>query len=237
MIGRFDPALTGGECWIRSADGDRTPLPTRRWLGGGRTTAADRQVDSALVGCCDGPTVDLGCGPGRLVTALCRRGVMALGVDISPVAIAVTRHRGAPAVARDVFGPLPGDGRWHYALLADGNIGIGGDPRRLLGRVARLLRPDGLAVVEFDCPGKGIVVRQIRLETRDHAGDWFPWAEAGIDRADALAAETGFELLTVAEISGRHLAWLRRTGAGPADTPPGPGPAAAGHRAGAKQAR
>ncbi|MFI2228505.1 methyltransferase domain-containing protein [Nocardia testacea] len=209
MIGRFDPALTGRDCWIRSADGDRTRLPTRRWLGGARISAADRQVDSALVGCCDGPTVDLGCGPGRLVAALCRRGVIALGVDISPTAVAVTRHRGAPAVARDIFGPLPGDGRWHYALLADGNIGIGGDPRRVLRRIGGLLRPGGLAVVEFSGPGTGIGVRQIRLETRTESGDWFPWAEAGIDHAAELAGETGFDLLTTADISGRHIAWLR----------------------------
>ena len=29
---------------------------------------------------------------------------------------------------RDLFAPLPGEGRWHHVLLADGNIGIGGDP-------------------------------------------------------------------------------------------------------------
>ncbi|MGI5219615.1 class I SAM-dependent methyltransferase [Nocardia sp. CA-290969] len=215
MIGRFDPALTGGDCWVRTADGDRTPLPTRRWLGGARVTAADRRVDSALVSCCDGPTVDLGCGPGRLVATLCRSGVMALGVDISPTAVAVTRHRGAPAVPRDVYGPLPGDGRWHYALLADGNIGIGGDPHRMLRRVARLLRPGGVAVVEFAPPGTGIRVQDIRLETHAHAGDWFPWAEAAIDHAAALAAETGFGLLGTAEVSDRHIAWLR----GPAQNP------------------
>lgn len=214
MIGRFDPALTGADCWVRTADGARARLPTRRWLGGVRVTAADRRVDSVLVGCCDGPTVDLGCGPGRLVATLCRRGVIALGVDISPAAIAVTRHRGAPAVPRDVFGPLPGDGRWHYALLADGNIGIGGDPQRILRRVARLLRPDGVAIVEFAAPGTGIRVQDIRLETRARTGDWFPWAEAAIDHAAALAAETGFELLGTADVSDRHIAWLR----GPAVT-------------------
>lgn len=212
MIGRFDPALTGGECWVRTADGTRTRLPTRRWLGGDHVTAADRQVDSVLVGCCDGPTVDLGCGPGRLVAALCRRGVMALGVDISPTAISVTRGRGAPAVPRDVFGPLPGDGRWHYVLLADGNIGIGGDPLRILRRVTRLLRPGGVAVVEFAGPGTGTVVSEIRLETPAQIGDWFPWAEVAIDHAAGVAAEAGLELFCTAEVSGRHIGWLRRPG-------------------------
>ena len=36
--------------------------------------------------------------------------------------------RGATVLQRDIFGPLPGEGRWGTALLFDGNVGIGGDP-------------------------------------------------------------------------------------------------------------
>ena len=35
-------------------------------------------------------------------------------------------------VRRDLFGALPGEGTWSHVLLADGNIGIGGDPVTLL---------------------------------------------------------------------------------------------------------
>ena len=41
-------------------------------------------------------------------------------------------RRGGAALRRDVFAPLPGEGRWYTALLADGNVGIGGDPVALL---------------------------------------------------------------------------------------------------------
>jgi len=42
-------------------------------------------------------------------------------------------------VRRSVFDALPAEGRWHTALLADGNVGIGGDPIRLLSRLRGLI--------------------------------------------------------------------------------------------------
>ncbi|WP_069161729.1 class I SAM-dependent methyltransferase [Nocardia altamirensis] len=204
----FERTLAGERCWVRTSNGTRQPLPTDRWLGvaGG----ADHRADTALICCCDGPTVDLGCGPGRLTAALLQRGVPALGVDVSPMAVAISRFRGAPALHRDLFGPLPGAGRWSYALLADGNIGIGGDPERILARTGDLLASDGIAIVEFDRPGTGSVTRQLRLESPSRIGSWFPWASVGIEHADRLAAATGFQVLTTAEVAGRYIAWLRR---------------------------
>src|SRR5581483_1639362 len=57
-------------------------------------------------------------------------------------------RRGAAVMLGDVFGPLPGAGTWHTVLLADGSIGLGADPRRLLARASHLLRPGGQCVVE-----------------------------------------------------------------------------------------
>ncbi|MFC3965288.1 SAM-dependent methyltransferase [Nocardia jiangsuensis] len=204
MTETFDRALAGHDCWVRAADGTRRDVPARRWLG------AAEPADTAFTAGCDGPTIDLGCGPGRLVAALLRRGVVALGVDVSPLAVALTRARGAPALRRDVFGPLPGAGRWSYALLADGNIGIGADPHRLLVRTRALLTGDGVAVVEFDPPGTGMVRLLQRVETDAVAGPWFPWSRVGIEHAGRLAAATGFRVRATAEVHGRHIAWLDR---------------------------
>ncbi|MFC8529271.1 methyltransferase domain-containing protein [Nocardia sp. NPDC057227] len=209
MSTTFDPALTGGQCWVRTHGGQRHPLPTRRWLG--TADRAEHPADTTMAGLCDGPTIDLGCGPGRLVAAVARCGVTALGVDISPLAVALTRARGVPALQRDIFGPLPGPGRWSYALLADGNIGIGADPIRLLTRIRHLLSGDGAVVVEFDGPGTGMRHQWVRLETRTTAGPWFRWARVGIECATPLADATGFRVRMTTEVNGRHLARLDRT--------------------------
>ncbi|MGH3749715.1 MAG: hypothetical protein ACRDT8_20210, partial [Micromonosporaceae bacterium] len=52
----------------------------------------------------------------------------------------------------DLFQPLPGERRWAHVLLADGNIGIGGDPVRLLGRCRSLIADDGTVLVETEPP-------------------------------------------------------------------------------------
>ncbi|MFF0729005.1 class I SAM-dependent methyltransferase [Streptomyces sp. NPDC004134] len=131
-----------GPLFLRRRDGWLLPLDVERWCGvpdGGDVTVLRR---------CTGPVLDIGCGPGRLVAALAALGRPALGVDVSSEAVAHARSRGAAALRRSVFEPLPGEGRWGTALLVDGNVGIGGDPAALLARAAALLRPRGRLVVE-----------------------------------------------------------------------------------------
>ena len=108
-------------------------------------------VDKAVLDRCPGPTLDLGCGPGRLVAELAGRGVPALGVDVAPFALLLSRANGATALRRSIFDRLPGAGRWPHALLMDGNIGIGGDPGALLERLRTLIRPRvGELIVETE---------------------------------------------------------------------------------------
>src|SRR5262249_61510991 len=76
------------------------------------------------------PTLDVGSGPGRLTVALAECGIPALGIDVTPYAVHLARAAGALTLLRDVFGRVPGAGRWMTVLLADGNIGIGGEPVR-----------------------------------------------------------------------------------------------------------
>ena len=172
----YDRALTGERCWIRHADGSVHGLPVHSWLGRRRS---DHTFDQAMVGLCDGPTIDLGCGPGRLVANLMQRGVPALGVDQSATAVDLARRSGAPALRRDVFEPLPGMGRWSTVLLADGNVGIGGDPWRVLLRAGELLRAGGRCIAEFDCATEGVQERWVRLESAQTIGPWFRWASVG----------------------------------------------------------
>src|SRR6202165_2448894 len=136
----YDRALDGERCWIRPDDGAVRRLPVHSWLGGHN---ADQQFDRTVVGLCDGPTIDLGCGPGRLVAHLIQRGVPALGVDQSATAVGLARRSGAPALRRDVFERLPGTGRWQTVLLADGNVGLGGGPGGILAPGRGVAAPRG----------------------------------------------------------------------------------------------
>jgi len=201
----YDRALDGERCWIRHADGRVQRLPVRRWLGGARS---ERRFDRTVVNLCSGPTIDLGCGPGRLVAGLVRRGVPALGVDQSMAAVAIARNSGVPVLCRDLFGPLPGTGRWHTALLADGNVGLGGDPWRVLQRAGELLRRGGECLAEFDTDITGVEANWVRLESAHAVGPWFRWASVGLDCAEHIAADVGLALRTVHSIGDRAVASL-----------------------------
>jgi SAM-dependent methyltransferase len=199
----FDTALAGGAATLLDSDGAESALPVRRWHG-----PADAD-DAWLLDRCTGPTVDLGCGPGRLLVGLTRRGVPALGVDHSAVAQTHCRARGVVMVRRDVFARVPGEGLWAHVVLADGNIGIGGDPTRMLARAARLLVGGGTLLVETD-PAPDVDWRgSVQVRTDAGFGQPTRWARVGAHALSHLAAPLG--LAVVAERPGqRAFVELRR---------------------------
>lgn len=150
-------------------DGTAVALAINRWLG--PLAAADQAVLERT----RGPVLDVGCGPGRHVLALARRGGLALGVDIAPAAVRVARLRGAPAIEASVSDRIPGAGTWGSALQLDGNIGIGGAPEALLTRLRELLRPDGEVLVELAPPGVAVTSECIRLEFAGRHSRPFAW--------------------------------------------------------------
>ncbi len=195
--------LDAGRMYLRGEDGRRRPAAIARWLGP-LDPADECALD--LVG---GPVLDVGCGPGRHVLALARRGIYALGVDIAPAAVRHARERGASAVLGSVFDPVPGSGGFATALLLDGNIGIGGHPTALLIRLRGLLRPDGSIVCEVDPPGAPTRCELVALE--DAAGArsrWFAWARVSIDGIGVIAEQAGLGLDATREAEGRWFAVL-----------------------------
>ncbi|ODQ93750.1 class I SAM-dependent methyltransferase [Mycolicibacterium holsaticum] len=207
MLGHlYERALDGERCWVRHEDGVVRTLPVCRWLGG---PYADSLFDRTVIDMCRGPTIDLGCGPGRFVSALIQRGIPALGVDQSATAVGMARRNGAPVLHQDVFDPLPGTGRWRTVLLADGNVGLGGDPLRMLTRAAEMLHRGGSCVAEFEPATRGLRRRWIRLESPQTIGPWFRWASVGIDCAADLAEEAGLTLTRIHPIGERVVARLR----------------------------
>jgi SAM-dependent methyltransferase len=198
----YEDALAGlARPEIEHADGRRTPLKADEWT---RTVPGD----GSILDRCQGHTLDVGSGPGRLTVALAERGVPALGIDVTPYAVWLARSSGALALRRDVFGAVPGTGRWKTLLLADGNIGIGGDPGALLRRVAELIMPDGRALVEVEPPGAPLLCEQVRLRHGGTLSDWFPWAWIGADQIGPLGLTARLNVTETWTDSGRWFASL-----------------------------
>jgi SAM-dependent methyltransferase len=187
---------------IKYADGRDLPLAVARWC------QAPDVADLELLSRCNDPTLDVGCGPGRLVASLSAAGRRALGVDVAAAAVRLARDAGATVVRRSIFDPLPDEGRWLTVLLADGNIGIGGDPVKLLRRCRDLMAPDGQVLVELDAAGSTSSSVQVRLEAPHERSAWFTWAHVAADQIEAPAAAAGLRLVDSWTTAGRWFACL-----------------------------
>ena len=212
-IGRIDPVFTSAEaldaayaghrCEVVRANGSSRVLETHRWARDASPSDLALFVDP-----CRASTLDVGCGPGRLTGALTSRAMEVLGVDISPEAVRQTRLRGALAVCQDVFAELPRSPIWQHVLLADGNIGLGGNPVRLLTRIARLLDSQGTVLVELTGPGE-LSIHDVRLRVGDRTTRSFSWATVGTAAIGEVAAAAGLVVAEVRSMSNRHAATLR----------------------------
>lgn len=145
-----------------------------------------------------GPILDIGCGPGRMVKAAILGGELALGIDVSPVAVGIAQDRGLPVLRRSVFHELPSEGTWRTVTLLDGNIGIGGDPTALLERCAALVLGAGRGriLVETDPdPSRDRRFDAVVVDDLDRSSLPFPWAEVGPIALREYAAAAGLTLV------------------------------------------
>ena len=209
------PTAVYGAALRRAATGERAGL----WLldrAGTVVRRADagdwstdlRPGDTGLLERCPDGTLDLGCGPGRMVGALVAAGRRAVGVDVSPQAVRLTRRRGVPALLGSLFDPLPEEGGWGCALLADGNVGIGGHPERLLRRCRDLVRRDGSVLVEVDPPGEPTWRGAVHLADGRRTSAAFAWAFVGADEIAPIASRAALRTTDIWTEAGRWFAHL-----------------------------
>lgn len=193
--------LTREPLRLHHDDGRVTLLEVARWLGA--ADAADNTVLSRAVA----PLLDVGCGPGRIVAASTERGLLTLGIDIADTAVAMTRARGMNALRRDVFGHVPGEGRWASVVLLDGNIGIGGDPEALLRRARELVQPSGRILVETYADPDADEPLTVRFAHDGlPVGPFFRWAHVGIGALREHAAPVGLHVTDTWAAAGRTFA-------------------------------
>lgn len=186
---------------LRLSDGRLVPLDVARW-----SAPADAD-DESLLTRARGAVLDVGCGPGRLTAALHARGADVLGLEIDPALPVLARDAGAPLLVGDVFAQVPRAGQWDTVLLADGNVGIGGDASALLRRCGELVRPGGQVLVEL-VPGAAPPAGPVRLEGLGSISTWFRWALLGRAALPAAAAAAGLDVRETWSAGARAFAAL-----------------------------
>jgi SAM-dependent methyltransferase len=163
-----------------------------------------------------GGVLDVGCGAGRVTLWLQERGHEAVGIDLSPLAIEVSRARGVSDCrvmdARRLDFP---EGHFDTAIMFGNNLGIGGDipeTRRMLEGLHRVTNDDGIIIastldpLKTDNPahlsyheinrrrGKPPGLVNIRIGFRGEYGDWFELLFVTEDELVEILETTGWTM-------------------------------------------
>lgn len=207
----YDHALRRGHGTLRLHDGMTRADARALLIDVERFLAPADAGDLAAITNIDGPVLDVGCGPGRMVRAAIDDGHLTLGIDVSAAAVSIARDQGLPVMCTSVFEPIPAEGTWGTVLLFDGNIGIGGDPTALLERCVQLLRAGGRVVVEtHSTPDLDTAIWGIIADDFGRESHRFPWAEVGGIALRAHASAAGMRLTREWRCAGRSFAEYER---------------------------
>lgn len=171
-----------------------------------------------------GRVLDIGCNAGRHALYLQQHGLDVLGIDISPLAIAVARERGlANAAVLSIDELSPDLGLFDTVLMLGNNFGLfasAAKARRLLRRFRKLTRPgatlivESLNVYETDDPDhlaylaanreRGRMSGQIRMRARykRFVTPWFDYLMVSPAEMEELVAGTGWRVATRHQADG-----------------------------------
>lgn len=182
-----------------------------------------------------GKTLDIGCGGGRVLLYLQERGLDAVGVDISPMALEVCRRRGAKDVRQIPINKLSHKvGIFDTIVMYGNNFGLFGNPRRakwLLKKFYGMTSPDALIIAETIDPykttmkehldyhkanrAKGKLGGELRLRIRHkkYIGDWFDYLFVSKKELVHILENTGWRVKRYFESGGAmYIAVLEKDG-------------------------
>lgn len=164
----------------------------------------------------NGRVLDVGCGAGRVALWLQERGHEVVGIDLSPLAIEVSRARGVMDCrlmdVRDLDFP---ESYFDTAVMFGNNLGIAGgikETRGMLEGLGRVINDDGIIiastrdVLKTDNPahlayhemnrnrGRPPGLVKIRVGFRGEYDDWFELLMVGEEELFEVLEPTGWEI-------------------------------------------
>ena len=120
-----------------------------RWLLGATAHPGGERLTRHVLGRLRLPAgalvADVACGDGATLSLLSRAGLLSVGVDVEPRAVALARRHAPAVVGRAESLPLATGA--YDAVLVECALSTFADPAAALGQVARVLRPGGLLAV------------------------------------------------------------------------------------------
>lgn len=174
-----------------------------------------------------GRVLDIGCNAGRHALFLQQHGLDVLGVDVSPLAIAVAKKRGLREAAVLSIDELSSElGTFDTILMLGNNFGLFGSPskaRRLLRRFKTSTRPGSVLIAEslnvhktsdpdhlayLDANRKrGRMSGQIRMRGRykRFATPWFDYLMVSPEEMEAVVDGTGWRVAQQYSAGGGRL--------------------------------
>jgi SAM-dependent methyltransferase len=163
-----------------------------------------------------GKVLDIGCGAGRVGIYLERKGLEVLGIDNSPLAVKVSKMRGAKAMVRSIeeVSKFKKDS-FDTVVMYGNNFGLFGNFRKakkLLKDLHKVTSPNALIMAESNDPyktddpahlnyqaqnrRKGKMSGQLRLRTRFkmYIGDWFEYLLVSQKEMEEILKDTGWKI-------------------------------------------
>ena len=161
--------------------------------------------------------LDLGCGAGRVILYLQKKGHYAVGIDSSPLAIKVCRMRGAKhAMVMDIndIGKL-GTNSFDSIIMFGNNFGLFGSRKRarvLLKRLHEITSDNAIIIAESRDPyltdnkvhfkyhalnrKRGRMPGQLRIRIRfmQYATPWYDYLIVSQDEMKEMLFETGWQV-------------------------------------------
>lgn len=180
--------------------------------------------EKKAMGYIKGRVLDIGCGAGRNALYLQRKGFDVIGIDISPLAIKVCKHRGVKKAMVLSFTEVNSKlGKFDTVLMFGSNFGLFENSRRakwLLKRLFKLTSERGKIIAETLDPyktdkpehlvyhklnkKKGRMAGQVRIRLRykKFINPWFDYLFVSKKEMETILKDTGWKVSQFIESQG-----------------------------------